>query len=175
MIPSLMNNKAPNIDESDALYRETLLYMRIQLKSDMLFSECVKVMFTVIQNILKNPNEDKFCKLRLSNASIKKNIGDIDQARFLLEMIGFEQMKLIPDPKPGQPRTGAPEDYLVLVRERADPRDMNHFCSILADITAKNNLTPLTSKIVLTPAQKSQLEETKQKSTQIPINYKRQA
>ena len=67
----------------------------------MLFSESIKVMNTVIQNILKNPLDDKYCKLRLSNANIKKNIGDIDQAKFLLEMIGFEQMKLIPDPKPG--------------------------------------------------------------------------
>ena len=29
VIPSLTNNRAPIIDESDALYRETLLYMRI--------------------------------------------------------------------------------------------------------------------------------------------------
>jgi len=59
-------------------------------------------------------------------------------------------MLLIPDPKPGQPRTGPPEEYLVLVRERADPRDMHHFCGILQDIVAKNNLTPLTGKIQLT-------------------------
>ena len=147
IIPTMLNNKVPFVNESDALFRESLLYMRIQLKSEMRFTESIKLMNTVIQNILKNPGEDKYCKLRLSNPGIKKNIADIDQAKFLLEMIGFEQMLLIPDPKPGQPRTGVPEDYLVLVRERADPRDMQHFCSILLDIVAKNNLTPLTGKI----------------------------
>lgn len=39
---------APKFDESDPLFRETLLYMRIQLKSDMRMFESVKVMNTVI-------------------------------------------------------------------------------------------------------------------------------
>ena len=46
--------------------------------------------------------EEKYCKLRLSNAGIKKNVADIQQARFLLEMLGFEEMQLIPEAKPGQ-------------------------------------------------------------------------
>jgi hypothetical protein len=45
--------------------------------------------------------EEKYCKLRLSNAGIKKNVADIDQARFLLEMIGFEEMLIVPESKPG--------------------------------------------------------------------------
>ena len=92
---------APSVDESDQFYRETLLFMRIQLKSDMRMFESLKVMNTVIQNILKHPNEEKYCKLRLSNPNIKKNIADIQQARFLLEMIGFEEILMIPDAKPG--------------------------------------------------------------------------
>ena len=89
-------------NESDALFRETLLYMRICLKSDARFFDSCKLINTVIQNILKNPLDDKFCKLRLSNPNIKKNITDIEQAKFLLEMIGFETILLIPDQKPGQ-------------------------------------------------------------------------
>ena len=41
-------NLAPCVDESDALYRETLLFMRIQLKSDQRMFESLKVMNTVI-------------------------------------------------------------------------------------------------------------------------------
>jgi len=58
-------------------------------------------MNTILSNILKNPLDEKYCKLRLANTSIKKNVVDIEQARFLLEMIGFEEMLLIPDSKPG--------------------------------------------------------------------------
>ena len=39
---------APRVDDSDALYRETLLFMRIQLKSDQRMLEALKVMNTVI-------------------------------------------------------------------------------------------------------------------------------
>ena len=53
MIPDA--NLAPHQDESDALYRETLLYMRIQLKSDARMVESLKVINTVLQNILKYP------------------------------------------------------------------------------------------------------------------------
>lgn len=49
------SQSAPLIDESDTLYRETLLFMRIQLKSDKKMFDSVKVMNTVLQNILKYP------------------------------------------------------------------------------------------------------------------------
>ena len=104
-------------------------------------------MNTVIQNILKNPQDDKFCKLRLANANIQRNIKQVEQARFLLELIGFEEMMLIPESKPGQPPNLVPEPFLILTRDRADPRDMQHLSSIFSDIVAKNNLTPLTGKI----------------------------
>ena len=124
-------DKAPCDNESDALFRETLLYMRICLKSDQRFFDSCKLINTVMQNILKNPLDDKYCKIRLQNPNIKKNITDIDQAKFLLELIGFETIQLIPDQKPGQPQQLVPENYLVLLRDRADPRDMQHLCGIL--------------------------------------------
>ena len=62
-------------------------------------------------------------------------------------MIGFEQMLLVPEGKPGQPAPTQPEPYLVLLKDRADPRDMQHLSSIMTDIVTKNNLTPLTGKI----------------------------
>ena len=124
-----------------------MLYMRICLKSDMKFFDSCKLINTVLQNILKNPLDDKYCKLRLTNPNIKKNIADIMQAKFLLELIGFETVPIIPDAKPGQPASHFPEEYLVLLRMSADPRDMQHLCGILIDLETKKNLTPLTSKI----------------------------
>ena len=110
---------------------------------------------------MKHPQEEKYCKLRLANANIKKNVADIAQARFLLEMMGFEEILMIPEGKPGQPMQTQPEPYLVLLREGADPRDMQHLSSIMSDIVSKNNMTPLTSKIQLTPQQRQTLEESK--------------
>ena len=149
-----MTGQAPCQNDSDLLYRETLLYMRICLKSNAKLFESIKMMGTVISNILKYPLEEKYCKLRLSNPTIKKNIADIEQAKFLLELIGFDTMALIPDQKPGQPVPLFPEDYLVLIRDRADPRDMQHLSGIIADIIAKQNLTPLTTKLQLPAAVK---------------------
>ena len=62
-------------------------------------------------------------------------------------MLGFEEMQLIPEPKPGQAAQPFPEPYLVLTRERADPRDMQHLSGIMGDLVSKGNVTPLTSKI----------------------------
>ena len=99
MVPN--SEQAPILDESDSLYRETLLFMRIELKSDKRFFEVVKVLNTVFQNIMKYPYEEKYCKLRLSNPNIRKNVTDNEQSKFLLELIGFESIPLIPDSKPG--------------------------------------------------------------------------
>ena len=71
--------------------------MRIQLKSDKRMFESIKVLNTILNNILKYPHEEKYCKIRLSNPNIKKNISDIDQAKFLLELVGFENIPMIPD------------------------------------------------------------------------------
>lgn len=41
-----------------------------------------------------------------------------------MELIGFDNILLIPDTKPGFAPVHIPEDYLVLIRDNADPRDM---------------------------------------------------
>lgn len=51
--------------------------MRVQLRSDRSFFDSIKVIETLLQNIIKNPGEAKYLKLRLSNEKIKKNIGDV--------------------------------------------------------------------------------------------------
>jgi hypothetical protein len=46
-------------------------------------------MKALIDNIIKDPKNEKFHKVRFENPKIKEAIADIDQARFLLEMVGF--------------------------------------------------------------------------------------
>lgn len=82
--------EAPAFDNSDPFYREVLIMLRVQIRSDKAFFESIKVLETVLQNIIKNPGEVKYSKLRLTNDKIKKNIGDVQQARFILEVIGFQ-------------------------------------------------------------------------------------
>jgi len=119
-------NAAPSVDLTDSLYRETLLYMRIQLKSDSLMQTSIKTIHAILSNIVLHPTEEKFRKLRLANNKIKTNITDIKEARFLLEMLCFEEKNL---PLPSSVDTVEP--YLVLNIHRCDFRDIKHLIQIL--------------------------------------------
>ena len=101
--------------------------MRIRLNSDKMFFDSIKIINTVIQNILKNPGQIKYSRLRLTNEKIMKHIDSVEQARFIMEMMGFEQ-QLLPS---GENFDGPVDKYLVLEDSKADPRDMNHLCSII--------------------------------------------
>lgn len=54
----------------------------------------VNVIHTVLQNIIKHPYEIKYRRIRLSNKFIKTAITDVIQSRFLLEMLGFQEIEL---------------------------------------------------------------------------------
>ena len=129
--------------------------MRIKLNSDKMFFDSIKIINTVLQNILKNPGQLKYSRLRLSNEKIMKHIDSVEQARFIMEMMGFEQ-QMLPS---GENFDGPVDKYLVLEDTKADPRDMNHLCSIIQDILGKNSLKPLTTKINLDPQLMKKLSE----------------
>ena len=101
--------------------------MRIKLNSDKMFFDSIKIINTVLQNILKNPGQIKYSRLRLTNEKIMKHIDSVEQARFIMEMMGFEQ-QMLPS---GENFDGPVDKYLVLEDSKADPRDMNHLCSII--------------------------------------------
>ena len=157
------------IDESDALYRETLLYMRIQLGSDAKMNETILFMSKIIKNILDNPGDDKFCKLKMSNQKMKDLIFSNEQANFILELVGFEEMQICPK------NSVKPEPYFVLNGLRCDKNDMKHLCGIFDDLVKKGNMTPLTSRIRYQPASEPKLAAAASTpaSTQVPINYKK--
>ena len=70
--------------------------MRIQLKSDASTIKSCKVLRTLLQNIVTDPKDEKFKRVRLSNDKIKETITNVEQSRFLLELLGFEEV-LIPN------------------------------------------------------------------------------
>lgn len=121
--------------------------MRIKLDSDQMFFDSIKIINTVIQNILKNPGEIKYSKLRLSNEKIMRHIYSIEEACFLMEMIGFENLEL----PSGDNFDGLPENYFVLDEGKADPRDLNALSAIITEVMTRKSLKPLTGKLKLDP------------------------
>ena len=103
--------------------------------------EIIKMINTILTNILKYPGEEKYCKLRLTNEKIKNNIAQVYQANFLMELIGFEKMSIFCE------QSQACEPYLVLNSNVADARDLANLSSIILEIIKSSNMIPLTSKI----------------------------
>ena len=64
----------PSITLSDSLFREILLFMRVQLKSDQQFFATIRVIHKILKNIIDDPTNPKYHKLRLSNDTLKKTI-----------------------------------------------------------------------------------------------------
>jgi hypothetical protein len=52
--------------------------MRIKLKGDAPMLQSCKTIFTMLNNICKNPAEEKYRKIRLTNDKIKQDIGNVD-------------------------------------------------------------------------------------------------
>lgn len=52
---------------------------------------CFKTLKIMLNNILKNPNEDKYKVIKLSNQNVHERIGKISIALKLLEELGFEK------------------------------------------------------------------------------------
>ena len=51
---------------------------------------CFKTLKIILSNIIKNPNEDKFKTIKLSNPNVHERIGKISIALKLLEELGFQ-------------------------------------------------------------------------------------
>ncbi len=47
-------------DSTAELFRETLLIMRVKLGSDKNMFFVLKTLYTILQNIIKNPNDPKY-------------------------------------------------------------------------------------------------------------------
>ena len=49
-------------------------------------------MQTILKNIINDPTNQKYQRLKCSNEKIKKAIIDCEQSRFIMEMLGFEKL-----------------------------------------------------------------------------------
>jgi hypothetical protein len=77
-----------------SLFKETLFSMYASLgNSGEQFQGHLRTMQKILTNILNNPAEPKFQKLRLSNENVK-HVLSVPEARFLLEMCGFLEQAL---------------------------------------------------------------------------------
>ena len=70
--------EAPFVTVSEGLYREIFLMMRFQLNNDQVFIGNLELMMKILKNIVNEPTNKKFQRLRLSNERIKKAIGECD-------------------------------------------------------------------------------------------------
>lgn len=93
-VPDVKSGEAPSINNSMTLYREVLLSMRIQLRSDPPVVTACKVLKTLLQNITNSPVDEKFRKIRLANDKIKATITNNEKSRFLLELVGFSEVEI---------------------------------------------------------------------------------
>lgn len=91
--------------------------MRVKLGSDSNTFQVLKTLYKILQNIIENPFDPKYQKLRLSNPKIKAAITDVEQSKSLLEIIGFDTFQLEVQNPNMVMSTGKPvlEPHLVLV------------------------------------------------------------
>ena len=75
MIPE---EEAPFVTVSEGLYREIFLMMRYQVNNDSIYNGNLELMMKILKNIVNEPTNKKFQRLRLSNERIKKAIRDCE-------------------------------------------------------------------------------------------------
>jgi hypothetical protein len=100
---------------------------------------------TILRNIVKDPTNKKFQRLRLSNDKLKKLIVDCEQTSFILELLGF-QRALLPPPEmiEGGDAYVSLEDYYVLLDDRLDVREFETLITIIDQLQVNlKNLPPL--------------------------------
>ncbi|ERL92676.1 hypothetical protein D910_09988 [Dendroctonus ponderosae] len=107
--------------------------------------DCVNILCRYIDNIIGNPSETKFHRIRCSNAAFADKVVPVLGATEFLHAAGFRQQKL--------EHNGAEEDFLVWSQENAEGIDT---LEILRDALKSENRIELEldrNTQVLTPAQ----------------------
>lgn len=89
----LSQNPPRAVDPNKELLKEYMVVMETHIFDTEEFVTVLEVLKKLIGNILKDPNESKFHKIKLSNKKIQETIGRCAPALFLLELIGFKRSK----------------------------------------------------------------------------------
>lgn len=60
--------------------------------------ECIATLIKYLENIIKNPNEEKFCKIRMSNKIFSEKVRYVDGALDVLHAAGFNEVEMDNEP-----------------------------------------------------------------------------
>ncbi|KAK9069364.1 hypothetical protein SSX86_011267 [Deinandra increscens subsp. villosa] len=83
-----------NLTTKVDLMRECLRSLRRHNKDDDIkVKKAFETLLIYVRNVARNPDEDKFRKIRLSNPAFKERVGVFEQGPKFLELCGFERVE----------------------------------------------------------------------------------
>ena len=88
-IPPEQKQKVYTKEENIQYFIKTIKTVYNPFRAAETLKNCFKTLKIILSNILKNPNEDKFKTIKLSNPNVHERIGKISIALKLLEELGF--------------------------------------------------------------------------------------
>ena len=88
-IPPEQKQKVYSKEENIQYFIKTIKTVYNPFRSGDTLKNCFKTLKVLLSNVVKNPNEDKFKHIKLSNPNIHERIGIISIALKLLEELGF--------------------------------------------------------------------------------------
>ena len=88
-VPPEQKQKVYSKEENIQYFIKTIKTVYNPFRAADTLKNCFKTLKVILSNILKNPNEDKFKTIKLSNPNVHERIGKISIALKLLEELGF--------------------------------------------------------------------------------------
>ena len=88
-VPPEQKQKVYSKEENIQYFIKTIKTVYNPFRAADTLKNCFKTLKIILSNILKNPNEDKFKTIKLSNPNVHERIGKISIALKLLEELGF--------------------------------------------------------------------------------------
>ncbi|XP_076887346.1 plant UBX domain-containing protein 2-like [Bidens hawaiensis] len=107
LLPVMSNETGANSTTKIDLMRECLRLIKRKNKDDGIkVKRAFETLLIYVRNVARDPDEDKFRKIRLRNPAFKERVGRFEQGVKFLELCGFERVE--------------GDKYLYLPRERFD-------------------------------------------------------
>ncbi len=88
-VPPEQKQKVYSKEENIQYFIKTIKTVYNPFRAADTLKNCFKTLKIILSNILKNPNEEKFKTIKLSNPNVHERIGKISIALKLLEELGF--------------------------------------------------------------------------------------
>ena len=88
-VPPKQKQKVYSKEENIQYFIKTIKTVYNPFRAADTLKNCFKTLKIILANIIKNPNEDKFKTIKLSNPNVHERIGKISIALKLLEELGF--------------------------------------------------------------------------------------